>query len=69
MLDFFTKIIGQYNMFLVLNESGLVLAWQLTRGTSFKQVYTLLKLKKSILLTVACCGKSCSFYIWYKHSH
>ena len=34
----------QYDsLFLVLNESGQVLAWQLTRGTSFKQVYTLIK--------------------------
>ena len=34
----------QYDpLFLVLNESGQVLAWQLTRGTSFKQVYTLFK--------------------------
>ena len=34
----------QYDsLFLVLNESGQVLAWQLTRGTSFKQVHTLLK--------------------------
>ena len=34
----------QYDsLLLVLNESGQVLAWQLARSTSFKEVYTLLK--------------------------
>ena len=69
----------QYDsLFLVLNESGQVLAWQLTRGTSFKQVYTLLKnvyyrdteKTKEIYIDNCCLWrKKVAAYIRYKRSH
>ena len=44
------KWVAQYDsLFCILNEEGQVVAWQLTKGTSFNQVETLLKGLKSRL--------------------